>query len=132
MKKGNEDFQYSDLPEPHRARTKQILAKYPEVRKLITRNPASFLLIIFIVGLQLTVAFLLREQPWWQVLIAAFLIGAFANHALYVLIHEAAHNLIFKKRELNFVAGIIADIPNVVPGSVSFRTYHLKHHSYQG
>ena len=50
MQKGNEDFQYSDLPEPHRARTKQILAKYPEVRKLITRNPASFLLIIFIAG----------------------------------------------------------------------------------
>ena len=132
MKQVNDDFQYSDLPEPHRARTKQILTKYPEVRKLITRNPVSSLLIIFIVGLQLTIAFLLREQPWWQPLIAAFLIGAFANHALYVLIHDAAHNLIFKKRGLNLIAGIIADIPNVVPGSVSFRTYHLKHHSFQG
>ncbi len=58
----------------------------------------------------------MREQAWWLTLIAAFLIGAFANHALYVLIHEAAHNLIFKKREFKFIAGIIADIPNVVPG----------------
>ena len=127
-----DDFQYSNLPEPHKVRTKEILSQHPEVRKLITRNPASFLLILFIVALQLTIAYFLREQAIWIALIVAFAVGAFANHALYVLIHEAAHNLIFKKRELNLIAGIIADIPNVVPGSVSFRTYHLKHHSYQG
>jgi sphingolipid 4-desaturase/C4-monooxygenase len=132
MQKGNEDFQYSDSPEPHHARTKQILEKHPEVRKLITRNPASFLIIIFAVGLQLTIAFLLRDQAWWLALIVAFLVGAFANHTCYVLIHEAAHNLIFKKRSLNLISGIIADIPNVVPSSVSFRAYHLKHHSFQG
>ncbi len=132
MSGSQNDFLYSDLPEPHRARTKEILSKHPEVRKLIGRNPFSFLLIIFIVALQLTIAYFLSGQPWWAALIVAFLVGAFANHALYVLIHEAAHNLIFKKRALNLIAGIIADIPNVVPGSVSFRTYHLKHHSYQG
>ncbi len=126
------DFQYSDLPEPHRARTKEILKTHPEVRKLITRTPASFLIIFFVVSLQLAIAFLLKEQPWWAALIAAFLVGAFANHTCYVLIHEAAHNLIFKKKALNYIAGIIADIPNVIPSSVSFRSYHLKHHSYQG
>ena len=56
----------------------------------------------------------------------------FANHSLFVLIHECAHNLIFKKRIFNILAGIFADLPNVVPSSVSFRAYHLKHHSYQG
>ncbi len=58
--------------------------------------------------------------------------GAFANHALFVLIHECAHNLVFKNKTANILSGIIADLPIIVPSSVSFRSYHLKHHSFQG
>ena len=126
------DFVYSDSPEPHKARTKEILKSHPEVRELIGRNPYSFILILLIVGAQLTIAILLMNQPWWAVLLIAYLFGAFANHALFVLIHECSHNLIFKKKWANYAAGIIADIPNILPSSVSFRSYHLKHHSFQG
>jgi sphingolipid delta-4 desaturase len=84
------------------------------------------------VTLQLSIAVLLRHQSWWLVLIVAYLIGAFANHNLYVLIHEATHNLIFKNRTANTLAAITADLVNVAPGAISFRTYHLKHHSFQG
>lgn len=132
MKKGNKNFSYSESKEPHRQRTKGILAKHPEVRTLIGRYPQSFLYIAGVVLFQLLIAFLLKDQAWWLVLIAAFLIGAFANHSLYVLIHEAAHNLIFKSRTGNYLSGILADIPNVVPSAISFRSYHLKHHSHQG
>jgi len=126
------DFQFSNSPEPHKERTRAILKAHPEVREHIGRNPVSFLIILFAVGLQLTIAYFLSSQPWWLALIVAFLVGAFANHACYVLIHEAAHNLIFKNRAMNFISGILADIPNVLPSSVSFRSYHLKHHSFQG
>jgi sphingolipid 4-desaturase/C4-monooxygenase len=126
------DFSYSNSPEPHKARTRAILKDHPEVRNLIGRNSASFFLILFVVALQIAISFLIKNYPWWSALIAAYLIGAFANHSLFVLIHECAHNLIFKKRTLNILAGIFADLPNVVPSSVSFRAYHLKHHSYQG
>jgi sphingolipid 4-desaturase/C4-monooxygenase len=126
------DFQYTDTAEPHKQRTKDILAAHPEIRELMGRNPFSFVLIILVVGIQLTAAWFLGQQPWWAAIIAAYLFGAFANHSLYVLIHEAAHLLIFKRKSLNFIAGIIADIPNVVPSAVTFRTYHLKHHSFQG
>lgn len=126
------DFIYSNSPEPHKLRTKDLLTRHPEVRNLIGRNPFSFLLIILAVGVQLTIALFLSDQQWWLALIVAFLIGAFANHTCFVLIHEAAHNLIFKKKALNYISGIIADIPNVLPSSVSFRSYHLKHHSHQG
>ena len=132
MKSASKDFTYSDLPEPHRQRTKEILKNHPEVRNLIGRNPYSFLLILFVVVLQITIALLIRNQSWWLALILAYIIGAFANHSLFVLVHEAAHNLIFKNKRLNFIAGIIADIPNVLPSSISFRSYHLKHHSFQG
>ena len=126
------DFQYSDQPEPHKQRTRDILKAHPEVREFIGRNPLSALIVVSVVLLQLAVAFLLREQSWWLALVAAFVIGAFADHNLFVLIHEATHNLIFKNRTLNTILGIMADIPKVVPSYVSFKNYHLKHHSFQG
>lgn len=126
------DFSYSDLPEPHKARTKQILVKHPEVRKLIGRNPFSIIIIISVVLIQFLLAFLLRNEQWWTALLTAYGFGAFANHSMYVMIHEAAHNLIFKNRQANFLSGIAADLVNVAPGAISFRTYHLKHHSFQG
>ena len=132
MKRKVKDFTYSDLPEPHRQRTKDILKSHPEVRNLISRNPYSFLIILFVVILQIAISYSIRNTSWWLTLIVAYIIGAFANHSLFVLVHEAAHNLIFKNKRLNFIAGIIADIPNIIPSSISFRSYHLKHHSFQG
>jgi sphingolipid delta-4 desaturase len=126
------DFSYSESPEPHRERTVGILKQHPEVRQLIGRNPYSLLLIIAVVALQTVIAILVRDQPWWIVLFAAYAIGAFANHTLFVLIHECAHNLIFRGKSLNILCGILADLPIAVPSSVSFRSYHLKHHSFQG
>lgn len=126
------DFFHSESVEPHKQRTKAIISRHPEIRDLIGRNPYSFLLILFVVLLQFVIAFLLKDQAVWLALIVAFLVGAFANHSLFVLIHEAAHKLIFKGSNSNVIAGILADLPNVVPSSVSFRSYHLKHHSFQG
>ena len=132
MEINKKEFIYSDTPEPHKARTKEILKKHPEIRELIGRNPFSFIILLFVVGLQITIAVLLSNQAWWLALIIAYLVGAFANHCLFVIVHEAAHNLIFKRKNMNILAGIIADLPNIVPSSVSFRSYHLKHHSFQG
>ncbi len=129
---GKRDFYYSDEPEPHKIRTKTILKDHPEIREFIGRNPYSALLILGVVGFQAAIAILLKDQAWWLTLIVAFFVGAFANHSLFVLIHEAAHNLILKNRTLNQILSIIADIPNVVPSAISFRSYHLKHHSFQG
>ncbi len=132
MSNQRKDFSFSDMVEPHKQRTKDILKSHPEVRSLIGRNPLSLLIIVFVVSLQTSIAILLSGQQFWMALIIAYLVGAVANHCLYVLIHEASHNLIFKNRGLNYVSGIIADLPNVVPSAISFRSYHLKHHSFQG
>ena len=56
------DFQYSDQPEPHKERTKQILKAHPEVRNLIGRNPVSAVITIFVVALQFVIAYLLADQ----------------------------------------------------------------------
>ena len=72
------EFQYSNQPEPHKERTKQILKAHPEVRNLIGRNPVSAVITIFVVALQFVIAYLLADQAWWLTIIVAFLIGAFA------------------------------------------------------
>ncbi|MEZ5049311.1 MAG: fatty acid desaturase [Saprospiraceae bacterium] len=65
-------------------------------------------------------------------MITAYVVGAFCNHALFVLIHECTHNLVFKSRLANMWAGMFCDLPNAFPSSIQFRKYHLKHHAFQG
>ncbi len=125
-------FVYSNSPEPHRLRTKEILKENPAIRKLIGKNPFSFFIILFLVALQIGLSWFLVNQSWWMVFGAAYLIGAFADHALFVMVHECAHRLIFKNPIANRLAGILANIPQIFPSSVSFERYHIKHHSFQG
>lgn len=125
-------FIYSDASEPHRLRTREILRQHPVVRKLIGKNPRSFYAILFLVFFQVGLAWLVSAQAWWIVIVSAYVLGAFADHALFVMIHECAHKLIFKKPVANRLAGIFANIPQLFPSSVSFERYHIKHHSFQG
>ena len=67
-----DNFVHSSAPEPHRERGRTLFRTHPEARKLTGPNPASFLVILFVVATQTGIAFLLRGQPWWAVLIAAF------------------------------------------------------------
>src|SRR5215217_7429121 len=126
------DFVYSDASEPHRMRTKQILKQQPAIRRLIGKNPTSFVVIVALVAFQIGMAMLLSSQAWWLIFVAAYLLGAFADHSLFVMIHECAHRLIFKNQAANKLAGILANIPQIFPSSVSFERYHIKHHSFQG
>jgi len=126
------DFVRVEYREPHLVRTRDILSKHPEVRSLFGNTPSTAIFLFAIVGLQVAVTYALRSQPWWMVLIAAYTIGAVANHGCWVLIHECSHNLIFKKPWASQILHIVANLPIVVPSSISFRKYHLLHHNYQG
>ncbi|UAY50991.1 fatty acid desaturase [Ferruginibacter albus] len=126
------DFVYSTNPEPHRIRTKQILKQHPQIRTLIGKNPLTIFAILGLVAFQVVLAWLVKDQSWWIVIGAAYLLGAFADHSLFVMIHECAHKLLFKKPAANKIAGIVANMPQIFPSSISFERYHIKHHSFQG
>jgi sphingolipid delta-4 desaturase len=108
------------------------LRHHPDLRQYIGKNPYTFLVIAGCIALHLGMAFLLRDAPWWTILPASFLFGAYASHALWVMIHECAHNLIFTRSYWNTLAGIAANLPHLLPSAVSFQRYHLKHHAFQG
>ncbi len=126
------DFTYSQYSEPHKIRTKQILKEYPHLRNLIGKNPYTIFAILGLVAFQIVAAWLVSSQSWWVVFAVAYFLGAFADHSLFVMIHECTHQLLFKKRSLNRWASMIANLPQIFPSAISFEHFHLKHHSFQG
>jgi sphingolipid delta-4 desaturase len=122
-------------PEPHLSRTKALLAAHPEAKKLFGPAPISAVLVVLLVALQVAIAAVLSRVPshaWAWVLIASYAVGAFATHALWVLIHECTHNLIFRSAAANCWMQLLANLPIVFPAAISFRKFHLLHHRYQG
>jgi sphingolipid delta-4 desaturase len=128
-------FFVSAADQPHPERTRAILKAHPEIRNLVGTNPWTALIMLAVVGLQVALAAALGRFGtgyWWLALILAYCVGAFANHCLYVVIHDATHRLVFRNRFANHIVCVIADLPNVVPGAIGFGLCHLKHHAHQG
>ena len=128
-------FYQSELDQPHPSRARTIIKAHPEVRQLMVRNPYTALIALSIVLIQTSIAYWMGTLGfgyWWLSLLIAYCAGAFANHANYVIIHDATHNLVFRNKSWNKMVGILADLPNLTPGAMGFRVYHLKHHSHQG
>src|ERR1700744_5784392 len=128
-------FFVSAVDQPHPERSIAISTTRPEVRRLIGRNPWTALIALCVVILQVALAAAMGRlglSCWWAAFLLAYGIGAFANHCLYVVIHDAAHRLIFRSRAANMLVAIFADMPNVMPTAIGFCIYHLKHHAHQG
>ena len=128
-------FFVSAEDQPHPARTLAILKAHPEIRKLIGRNPWTALIMLFVAGMQISIAIFmggLGLHYWWAALLTAYVLGAFANHCLYVIVHDAAHRLIFRSRTANYLVAILGDLPNLIPGAIGFGICHLAHHAHQG
>jgi sphingolipid delta-4 desaturase len=125
-------FIQSDEPEPHAGRRREILNKYPGIKNLMERNPATFGYIILVLVAQTAAVWLVHDQSWWVILIGTYVFGAFANHACYTLLHDSVHGLVFKSKNMNRLAALLINLPTAIPSAISFQTYHLKHHAHQG
>jgi sphingolipid delta-4 desaturase len=125
-------FDKVDYPEPHLQRTRELLRTHPEVRGLFGPTRITALFVFGIVAAQVALAWALRGVGFGWVVLAAWFVGAFADHALWTLIHECTHNLVFKRPRNNALLQIVAGMPIVFPAAISFRKFHLLHHRFQG
>lgn len=123
------DYTYTQNENPHIGRGREILKKYPEVRKYIGNYPLSGLYITLLVLFQFSLGYLLNDQPIWVPIVLAYILGAIISHSLFVMIHEACHNLIFKKTWTNNLMGILCNIGQGFPSYFGFKTFHLMHHT---
>ena len=121
----------------HSSRSQKILRQYPEIKQYFGNYPLSIVAIAFLVALQWTIAWTVKDLSWWQVGAIAFFIGQFVLHSLAIFVHEAAHNLIFKSKLGSNLALFL-----IVCGSLSFgeslsyigvhgKTHHLQLNDYR-
>src|SRR5262245_11827986 len=123
-------FVLTDRPNPHIRRGRDIVKHHPEIRKHFAPYPPSGAWIIAIVAFQLSIAYLLKGMHCLWVIPFSYLLGALASHALFVLIHEATHDLIVRGSLGNRLFGILCNVGQGFPSAMSFRTYHRLHHYY--
>mmetsp|Transcript_13501 Transcript_13501/g.18508 ORF Transcript_13501/g.18508 Transcript_13501/m.18508 type:complete len:343 (+) Transcript_13501:160-1188(+) len=129
-----EDFEWSEKVEPHVIRRKEILSKHPEIRNLFGPDISILYQVCFVVAMQTTIAYYMgvKDASWWFLLVVSYCIGGFANHHLFLAVHELSHCLAFDSPIKNRLLGFVANFPCVFPFAVSFQKYHLEHHQNQG
>ncbi|HZR25835.1 MAG TPA: fatty acid desaturase [Vicinamibacterales bacterium] len=126
------DFVSVSYPDPHLARGRQILAAHPDVRALSGPIASSALWVVALATTQVVAAIALGRAQWWVWLPLAYGVGATIDHALWVLIHECAHNLVFRRRLPNRIVALVANVPLILPAAMGFCKYHLLHHRHMG
>jgi len=122
-------FLFVDYNQPHWKRKKIMMDADPAVMKLFKSYPLSSLYIVLIVLLQTVLTYFFKDSSYWILFLASYTIGAVADHAMWVLIHDCTHNVVLNSRYGNLFLHLVANIPLVWPSTLSFRYYHLMHHS---
>lgn len=120
------------LADIHLERRRQILDAHPEVRNLEGSRLQTCIPIMFITITHIMIAVVLRREPWWLLLIAAYTIGAILALGLWTLLHECTHDLVCRKPRSNKWLGIAVGLPLIIPAASTFRKCHLLHHKYPG
>lgn len=115
---------------PHIDRAKRLVRSHPGVRGLFGPYPPSALWAGVVVAGQLFLAWTLSDAHRLVNYAAAYFVGAFASHALFVLIHDASHNLILHGGLANRLIGILCNVGQGFPSAMSFRAYHLLRHGH--
>jgi sphingolipid delta-4 desaturase len=94
-----------------------------QVTKLCGPEPLTKYVVAGVVGLQILLAYLLRNTPFWswKFWAIAYVVGATSNQNLFLAIHEISHNLAFRSPTANRLLAIFANLPIGIPYSATFR-----------
>jgi hypothetical protein len=122
-----DQFFWDNSTEPHATRRKEMLKKYPEIRKLMRPEPLTKYVVIAQVGFQLACAWFFKDSSlsnpfFW---LSAYVIGGTVSAGLLLAVHEVSHFLAFKSFLANKVLGCIANIPIVLPFCADFKVCHF-------
>ncbi|KAH0631585.1 hypothetical protein JD844_005983 [Phrynosoma platyrhinos] len=127
-----DDFQWVYTDQPHTDRRKEILAKYPEIKKLMGPDPHLKWVVTLMVLTQMVASYLVKDLPWKWIFFWAYAFGGCINHSMTLAIHDISHNVAFGNRmaKWNRFFGMFANLPIGVPYATSFKKYHVDHHRY--
>lgn len=116
----------------HHARRRAILRAHPSVARLQGVEPSSKYIAALLVTGQVCLASSCATLPWLGFVLVAYIAGATVAQALFLAVHELAHDLFFRSRAANKAFAILANVPLVLPFAIAFREYHMEHHGSLG
>jgi len=116
----------------HLHRHREIMREHAGIRDLFGPDPTSAAWTVALVVVQLVLGIWVGRRPLWVLLVLSVTVGAVIAHALGVLIHEASHNLVFRRTWRNKALAILANVAHGAPAAIEFRHQHLLHHKYLG
>lgn len=125
-------FRDEEHPEPHAARRKAILTKYPEITKLMGPEPRTKWIVLATVVVEIALAFYANTLSWPAFLLLSYCVGAVLTQSLFLAIHELSHRLGSRSATRNRLYTLLANLPIAIPFGITFAPYHLEHHRYQG
>mmetsp|Transcript_7727 Transcript_7727/g.22953 ORF Transcript_7727/g.22953 Transcript_7727/m.22953 type:complete len:180 (+) Transcript_7727:207-746(+) len=126
------DFFLRADDEPHATRRTAMLKKYPEIKALFGHEPLTKYCVAATVALQVLCAGLTRTWRWPAWWACAYVVGATANHSLFLAIHELAHGSGAKTFTGNRLIAMVANLPITIAYCITFKPYHMAHHRNQG
>jgi len=116
----------------HRNRAKEMLRAHPEIKELIGRDPLTAFWCLLMAGTQIGLAVWTATQPWWVMVIVAYVAGAIININLFNLVHECNHGTVFKKNITNMWLFTFGSLPMFLPGHHTWWAEHHMHHNDLG
>ena len=127
-------FCVTDTEDPHIARRHAIREKYPEVSNLHGRDPLFLPHLILNISLQVGCTAYAAEHVHssFYFFLLAYAVGACLTHSLFLAIHELSHNAASPSMRVNQYIAMLANCPIGLPYSVTFKRYHMLHHSNFG
>ncbi|XP_078616281.1 sphingolipid delta(4)-desaturase DES1-like [Branchiostoma floridae x Branchiostoma japonicum] len=128
------DFEWVYTEEPHATRRRQVMAKHPEIKELFGHDSNMVYKVVFMITLQLIACYFVQYASWPKMIVLAYCFGGVINTSMAAAIHEISHNLALgHSRPLhNRLLGIAGNVILGLPGSITYKKYHLEHHKYQG
>jgi len=120
------------MKETHFHRSREILAKYPQIKELYGPDIRLFYAVLAITAVQFVLAYVVATQVTniWHALFLAWSVGGTLTHSLSLANHELGHNLGFENPRYNELTGILANMAQAIPSFVAFKKYHFYHHYY--
>jgi len=77
--RGPDGFYWSSAPEPHVARRRELLARFPEIKALYGPCWKTKYYCTALVAAQLGLCWLVRDASWWMIVAVAYGVGGVIN-----------------------------------------------------